>query len=222
MEHRVHLAKVGTVTERSPQFLRSDARDNRDRILEVARATFARDGLDVTMREIARRAEVGVATLYRRFPTKEALVVEAFAEQMATCTAVLDEALADPDPWRGFCTVIEKVCVMHALDRGFTAAFVSAFPSAVDFGQARDQALRSLAELAARAKETGKLRGDFVVDDLVMVFMANGGIRANSTASAVAASRRFAALLIQSFAARPGGRPLPPAVRLALTEPVQG
>jgi hypothetical protein len=52
--------------------------------------------------------------------------------------------------------------------------------------------------------------------------MANGGIRATSPASAVAASRRFVALLIQSFAAHPGGRPLPPAVRLALVAPIQG
>jgi AcrR family transcriptional regulator len=54
--------------------LRAEARDNRERILEVARAVFAADGLNVPMREIARRAEVGPATLYRRFPAKEALV----------------------------------------------------------------------------------------------------------------------------------------------------
>lgn len=68
------------------------------------------------MREIARCAGVGPATLYRRFPTKEALVTEASAEQMATCTTVIGEGLADADPWRGLRTVIERVCVMHAMD----------------------------------------------------------------------------------------------------------
>ena len=62
------------VTGRLPHALRSDARDNRELILDAARRAFAAEGLDVPMREIARRAGVGPATLYRRFPTKEMLV----------------------------------------------------------------------------------------------------------------------------------------------------
>ncbi|WP_113700017.1 TetR/AcrR family transcriptional regulator [Nonomuraea lactucae] len=196
--------------------LRSDARDNRERILAVARTTFAEQGLDVAMREIARRAEVGPATLYRHFPTKAALVTEVFTEQMAACTAIVDEGLADPDPWRGFCRMIERVCELHARDRGFSAAFVSAFPHAIDFAAEREQALGKVAELARRAKAGGKLRPDFVLDDLIMVLMANSGIRTTSPAAAAAASRRFAALLIQGMRAEPAIPPLPPAVRLPL------
>jgi len=202
--------------ERLPHTLRSDARDNRERILSVARSTFASAGLDVSMREIARRAEVGPATLYRRFPTKEALVTEAFTEQMNACTVAVEEGLADPDPWRGFCHLIETVCALHARDRGFTAAFMSSFPHAIDFTATRERALRSVTELARRAKAAGKLRPDFVIDDLVLILMANSGIRASSPAAAAAASRRLAALLIQGFSAEPGPRPLPPAVRLPL------
>jgi AcrR family transcriptional regulator len=196
--------------------LRSDARDNRDRILQVARKVFAEEGIDVSMREVARRAEVGPATLYRRFPTKEALVTEAFREQMTICTAIVDDGLADPDPWRGLSEAIEQVCVMHAQDRGFTAAFVSAFPQAVDFAQERARALRSLAELIRRAKESGCLRRDVVLDDVVLLIMANSGIRATSRQAAVAASRRFVALQLRSLSARPDDGPLPPAVRLPL------
>lgn len=205
------------MTDRLPHSLRSDARDNRERILAVARTAFGAEGLDVSMREIARRAGVGPATLHRHFPAKEALVTEVFAEQMATCTAIVDEGLADPDPWRGFCRMIEKVCEMHARDRGFTAAFVSAFPHAIDFAVTREQALGKVAELARRARATGKLRPDFVLDDLILVVMANGGIRVARQAAAVAASRRFAALLIWGFRAEPAARTLPPAVRLPLT-----
>ncbi|MGH3502353.1 MAG: helix-turn-helix domain-containing protein, partial [Nocardioidaceae bacterium] len=67
----VRLAKVRVVTDHVPHTQRSDARDNRERILGAARAVFAVDGLNVPMREIARRAGVGPATLYRHFPTKE-------------------------------------------------------------------------------------------------------------------------------------------------------
>jgi hypothetical protein len=135
---------------------------------------------------------------------------------MATCTAIVEAGLADPDPWHGLRTTIETVCVMHAQDRGFTAAFITAFPKAVDFAQERTRALRSLAELIQRAKDTGGLRSDFVLDDLIMLIMANSGIRATSRKAAVAASRRFVALQIQSISARPDGAPLPPAVRLPL------
>lgn len=190
--------------------------DNRERILASARALFAADGLDVPMRKVARRAGVGPATLYRRFPTKQALITEAFAEQMHACRAIVDEGLADPDPWRGFRTVVEKLFEAHARDRGFTEAFVSAFPGAIDFAAARESILRSAAELARRAKETGHLRPDFVLDDLVLVFMANQGIRAKTEAAAVAASRRFAALAIQAFQVSPARAPLPPVGRLEL------
>src|ERR1044072_205262 len=81
--------------------LRADALRNRRRILEAARVVFAEHGIDAPMATVARRAGVGVATLYRRFPTRDALVRAAFGHQMDTCGRALTEALADPDPWRG-------------------------------------------------------------------------------------------------------------------------
>lgn len=189
------------MTVRLPHNLRSDAQDNRERILDAARAAFAADGMNVPMREVARRAGVGPATLYRHFPTKQLLATEAFTEQLWACRVIVDEALADPDPWHGFCLVIEKVCELHARNRGFAAAFRSAFPDALDVTAGRDYALNSVATLARRAQEAGRLRPDFVLDDLIIVLMANDGIHAISPAARVAASRRFAALAIQAFQA---------------------
>ena len=189
------------MTEQLPHVLRSDARDNRERILDAARAVFAADGLDVPMREIARRAGVGPATLYRRFPTKELLVTAAFTDQMRACYAIVDEGLADPDPWRGFAMVVEKLCELHARDRGFTAAFTSAFPHAIDFAADRERALRSIAELIRRAQQAGHVRADAVLDDVVLILMANGGIQAPSREARVRASRRFAALALRALRA---------------------
>lgn len=196
------------------QPLRSDARDNRARILAVARAAFAAEGLDVPIREIARRAQVGAATVYRHFPTKEALLSEVFAEPMALCSAVVEEGLAEPDPWRGFCLVIERLMEVHALGRGLSNAFTSRLPY---FTADRDRTIRLLVRLIRRAKEAGSLRADFVLEDFILAMMANEGIRAESPEHRAAASRRFAALMIQSFRADPVPAPLPPAVRLLPT-----
>jgi len=92
---------------------------------------------------------------------------------------------------------------------------MSAFPGAIDVAASRDYALASVAELGRRAKVSGRLRPDFVLDDLVLVLMANSGIRAASPAAAVAASRRFAALAIQASQVSAEAPPLPPAARLA-------
>jgi AcrR family transcriptional regulator len=205
------------VTAQVTHRLRSDARDNRARILAVARVAFATEGLDVPIRELARRAEVGAATVYRHFPTKEALFAEAFAEPMATCSAIIDEGLAADDPWHGFCLVIEKLMEVHALNRGFSRTFTSQPPPAVDYLIAdRDRTMRLLLQLIRRAKASGELRTDIVLEDIILAMMANEGIRAESPELRVAASRRFAALMIQSFRANPVPAPLPPAVRLPL------
>ncbi|MFF5565726.1 TetR/AcrR family transcriptional regulator [Streptomyces sp. NPDC012623] len=203
----------------APPALRADALHNRGRIVEAARESFAARGLDVPMAAIARRAGVGIATLYRRFPTKEALITEAFAEQLGVCVSVVHEALADPDPWRGFRTVIERVCALHATDRGFTAAFLSAFPDAVAFDRERDCAERGFALLVQRAKDAGQLRADFAHEDLALILMANSGITADSTEAAQAASRRLVAYLLHSFRAVPdtSPAPLPPPPPLRLT-----
>ncbi|MFD7430349.1 TetR/AcrR family transcriptional regulator [Streptomyces sp. NPDC059818] len=207
------------MTDHLPRTLRSDALDNRERILDAARVLFSADGLDVPMREIARRAEVGPATLYRHFPTKQVLVADAFADQLRACRAIVDEGCADPDPWRGLCLVIERICELHARDRGFTEAFLSAFPGVTDVAAGREYTLKAVAELARRAKDAGHLRSDFVLDDLILVLMANKGIHATSTATQVMASRRFAGLAIQAFEACPRHAPLPPSARLASAAP---
>lgn len=186
-----------------PHSTRSDSRDNRKRILEAARTVFTAEGVDVPMREIARRAGVGPATVYRHFPSKQALAVEAFADRLSACQTVVNTGLADPDPWHGFVHVVEEICALHARDRGTTDAFMAAFPRAVDIAALRASALASVAELSRRAKLAGGLRADFTVDDLMLVVMANRGIRAVSPTAQVAASRRFAALAVRAFAASP-------------------
>ncbi|MCG3749468.1 TetR/AcrR family transcriptional regulator [Amycolatopsis sp. Poz14] len=195
---------------------RTDAAHNRVRILAAARVAFTVRGYGVPMREIARQAEVSVATVYRHFPTKEALIAEAFAEELALCSSIVEEGLAAADPWQGFVLVLEKLTEAHARDQGFRA-FVAQLPRRLDFAADRAHTLRLLLELIHRAKDTGELRADFVLEDLVLALVANEGIRVEPASARVAAVRRFTALLIQSFRAHPDAGPLPPAVRVPLS-----
>lgn len=207
------------MTARLPHNQRSDARHNRARILDAARAVFITDGLDVPIRKIARRAEVGSATVYRHFPTKEMLIAGAFTEQVLAWRSTMAEGLADPDPWHGFCLTVEKLCELQARDHGFTAAFKSTFPRAMDFAAMRTSSLTSAAELIRRVKDTDRLRKDVVLDDLILMIMANDGIHASTPAARIAASRRFAALMIQAFQAPPVSSPLPPVPKLTPAVP---
>jgi AcrR family transcriptional regulator len=184
-----------------PHMLRSDAEENRDRILTVARELFSEHGLDVTMREVARRAEVGPATLYRRFPTKPDLVEAAFTDQVRLCRKIVDDGCADPDPWRGFCSVVEGVSVLNGRNQGFVDAFMSAHPEVEAFAAHRTSALRQLTGLSCRAKVAGGLRRDFVIDDLVLVLLAGRGVAALPRAERERAAQRFAALAIDAFRA---------------------
>jgi len=208
--------------------LRADAERNRQRIVEAARAVFAEQGLHASTNEVARRAGVGVATLFRRFPTREELIAAAFAERMSEYTAAIECALADSDPWRGFCDYVRGVCAMQAGDRGFNHVLTQTFPAAKEFEAERDHAFHRVSELIERAKAVGGLRADFVAEDLPLLLMANAGVVSATADSAPEASPRLVAYLVQALGAD-GAEPLPPAptphrmyralMRLHRTEP---
>lgn len=190
--------------------LRADAERNRLRLIAAAREVFAERGLDVPIEDVARHAGVGVATLYRRFPTRADLIAGAFEGKMAAYADAVAHALTEPDPWVGFCGYLERVCAMQAEDRGFANVLTMTFPTARRFEAERDRAYYGLAELIGRAKDAGKLRADFSPEDIVMLLMANAGVVAATGDAAPDVWRRFVAYMIQAFSA-PGPAPLPPA-----------
>jgi AcrR family transcriptional regulator len=216
------------MTGQLPRTVRSDARDNRVRILDAARAVFGEEGLGAPMREVARHAGVGPATLYRHFPTKRELIQETFTEQRRACRSAVRDALADPDPWHGFRGLVERICELHAHSRGFADAFMAAFPEAMDFAADREQTLRAVGRLARRAQKSGHLRPDFVVGDLILMLTAHRGLQDTPPAARATASRRFAAYVIAAFRATPPpasppspspSPPLPPPPRLEPARP---
>jgi AcrR family transcriptional regulator len=179
--------------------LRSDAERNRERVLAAARAVFAREGVSASMASVAREAKVGIATLFRRFATKEELVAAVFSDRMDAYAEATDTALADPDPWRGFTGFLEAVCAMQAADRGFADVLTMTFPTAKPLEARRQQAYEGAVKLIERAKDAGRLREDFHAGDLVLLLMANAGLITATGEDAPDAWRRFLAYLIQSF-----------------------
>lgn len=205
--------------------LRSDAALNRRRILAAATELFAERGLDVPMSAIARRAGVGVATLFRRFPDRESLVEEVFATQLDHCASVLTEAVADPDPWNGFRRFLEEICRMQIDDRGFTEAFLATRAGGGsggdgDIDERRRQAVDEFSELVERAKQTGMLRNDFAVSDLTMVLLANAGLGAAAGGHPHELSRRLLAFLLFAFGTEAARDQitLPPPTRMEISE----
>ena len=195
-----HFGKVMRMTDDLPR-LRSDAEENRARILDAAREVFAERGLSASMREVARRAGVGPATLYRRFPSKQDLVNAAFDDEIAACSRIVRDGCADTDAWRGLRSVITRLGELSPHNQGFTDAFTSAFPDSIDIRAHRAGMHRELADLCRRAKATGMLRADFELDDLVLIIVAGRGLSGVSTGKRVAAARRFAALAIDALSA---------------------
>ena len=197
---------MGTAGANKP--LRVDAERNRGRIVEAAQAAFAERGLDVPLEDVAGRAGVGIATLYRRFPTREDLIAACFERRLAEYAHAAEEALEAQDAWRGFCAYVERICAMQAADRGLKDVLTRTFPDARAMEAYRARGYELSVLMIERAKETGALRADFVPEDLVLLLMANAGVVQGAGQAAPDAWRRFVALMLEAFRAD-GASPLP-------------
>ncbi|HYI24636.1 MAG TPA: helix-turn-helix domain-containing protein [Thermomicrobiales bacterium] len=194
-------------TEERP--LRADAERNRQRIIEAARAVFAERGLDAPLDAIAERAGVGQATLYRRFPTREDLVVACFAPNLAEYADAVEVALRESDPWIGFCGYVERICGMQAADQGVQDVLTTTFPTARAVEAQRAQSFERLTKLIRRAQDQGSLRADFVTEDVVLLLLANAGVVRVMRTTAPDAWRRFVGLMLDGLRAD-RAHPLPP------------
>jgi AcrR family transcriptional regulator len=153
-----------------PKPLRSDARRNRQRLLEAARAAFAADGLAVPLDEIARRAGVGPGTLYRHFPAKEALF-EAVLQDRLRCLADEAGALRDAqDPGGALLGFVDRLIAEAALKRDLVDALASAGTElGAGLAETGAQIRGRMRDLLDRAQVSGAIRDDIGVDDLMTI-----------------------------------------------------
>ena len=190
--------------------LRADAERNRERIVAAAQEVFAEWGLNAALEKIARRAGVGIATLYRRFPTRANLIAASLERKMADYAAAAEQALDGPDPWASFCWLVNRFCAMQAADASLQDPMTMRFPASSPAEELRSRALQSLEALIQRARRQGTLRSDFVAGDLSMLLHANAGVVAATRDSAPETWRRFTSYMIDACRSeRLGSRPEP-------------
>jgi AcrR family transcriptional regulator len=188
--------------------LRADAQRNREAVLTAARQVFAEAGLDAPLEEIARRAGVGIGTLYRRFPTRLDLVDAILTSAVEAHVRVAEEALAMADPWEGFVHFLEAALRLQAADRGINDMMSMRLPSAAAAESAKRRFFDLQAEIIARAQRGGQLRSDVTPEDLALLVWATTRIVEATHNVAADAWRRHLALLIDGFRAE-RARPLP-------------
>jgi AcrR family transcriptional regulator len=156
--------------------LRRDAERNRQRINQAARELFAERGFAVTLDDIADRAEVGIGTVYRRYPDKRALIDLLFEERMAQIVELFDTGLADPDPWRGLVFALESSLALMVEDRGLWELMMSGDHGGDGVQRGRVELGPRMERLVRRAQASGAVRADLEPSDLPLVQMMVGAL----------------------------------------------
>lgn len=145
---------------------RADARRNREKILAAAEAAFQELGAAVQMEDIAHRAEVGVGTLYRHFPTKEQLVAELATHRFSNCISEAETALETDDVWGAIECFVYSNAEQMATDAGLRDTFMAACQTDGICAAERDRLTQRVAALLDRAQTHGSVRKDVTLDDV--------------------------------------------------------
>src|ERR1700730_12312062 len=164
-------AVTSTVSEETERQLRADARRNRERILASARAAFAESGADAQIDDVARHAGVGVGTVYRHFPTMQALLTELVRQTFRLFTEWAREALeADGEPFALIEGLLRRVAEAAAGDAGVQYALASSAGQAPAEAPAeQDELIAVIAELTGRARRAGTIRPGIEATDIAML-----------------------------------------------------
>ena len=190
-------------TSASHRPLRADARRNRDKVMAAAAAAFAASGLEAQVEDIARRAGLGVGTVYRHFPTKEA-IVEALAEQHFRRLADIAEAALEEqgDAWEVFSATIWRAANAAAGDFAW-CEIIGAGPTAAQAASGeRERLATATGTLVARAQEAGLMRADATVDDVRTIMCGFGHVAAAQRADGGLDWERYLEIALDGLRAR--------------------
>jgi len=182
--------------------LRRDAQRNRERIIEAAHEVFATRGFAATLDDVAHHAGVGVGTVYRRFPSKEALMEAAFADRLQEVVALAEEACTTPSAWDGLTMFLTRSAHMHAADRGLRDAVLSLGKH--HFAQVEERLAGLVERLLERAKAERTLRADVEDTDIPIILAMVSEVAHSCAGTRPDAYERYLRLIIDGLRAVPG------------------
>ncbi|MDQ8043557.1 MAG: TetR/AcrR family transcriptional regulator [Solirubrobacteraceae bacterium] len=192
--------------------MRADARRNRERLLVEARAMFAEHGPDIGVAEIAKRAGVGSATVFRHFPTKEDLLGAVLEQVFGEIAGGIETASAMDDPWESFVHAITVVAEFQASNRLFLESAGPEVFSEERFAESSKTTMERMSGILERAQAAGVVRADLADTDLTFVIAAVGGATEYCCGPVAPPGlwRRYLAIVLDGL--RPeGAHPLSPA-----------
>jgi AcrR family transcriptional regulator len=156
------------VPEAGGKTLRADARRNRDRLLSAAVRAFSQDGPDVTLDAIARDAGVGIGTLYRHFPTREALIEAAYRSELARLCDAVPDLLQDMRPDEATRAWMDRYIEYMTTKRGMADALRVVIASGgTPYAQSRDRLITAITSLLQAGAASGALRADIEPADVL-------------------------------------------------------
>jgi AcrR family transcriptional regulator len=156
------------VPEAVGRVLRADARRNRDRLLSVAVRAFSQDGPDVTLDAIAKDAGVGIGTLYRHFPTREALIEAAYRSELARLCDAVPDLLQDMPPDESTRAWMDRYIEYMTTKRGMAGALRAVIASGgTPYAQSRDRLTTAITSLLQAGAAAGALRADIEPGDVL-------------------------------------------------------
>jgi AcrR family transcriptional regulator len=188
--------------------LRRDAQRNREMLITAAREIYTEQGVDAPLDDIARRAGVGSATLYRRFSGRAELIEAVFGESLRGILRATEEARSSADPWTGLTGYLERIFGLLAADRGTNDLMTTGIQGVPSLDDLRRENHKTIDSLLRRAQTQGAAREDITAEDLLFMLAALGRAVPGSASAAPEAWRRYLALLLDGL--RPeAARPLP-------------
>jgi len=155
------------LSDPGPRATRADAARNREQLLEVATRVFASAEAETSMRAIAREAGVGIGTLYRHFPTREALVEAVYRDQVVRLTNGARELLADAAPAVAMRRWMDLFGDWIATKNGMLDTLLTVIESgAVGHARTRDELLNAISAILEAGRVAGDLRSDVTADEV--------------------------------------------------------
>ncbi len=202
---------------------RKDAMRNRERLLAAAAEVFAEVGASASLKDVADRAGLGVGTVYRHMPDKDAVIAALLRPQLEALLEMIGTSLAEPASYEGFAALISGVTQAMAGSKALSEILLYQHELPGELVDLTNQIIGQAGEAMVRAQAAGQVRPDLETTDLILAFTGLHGVETTFAEHGPGFSRRLLPLLLDGMRVQPGvpsPLPVPPLVLPDLADPI--